>query len=64
MRIHTHCISAVLALVACGGKPTASETPNPVPYGKTIKPFHQIPASNQGCGGKAGQLRKNQITKD
>lgn len=52
MRIHTHCISAVLALVACGGKPTASETQNPESYGKTIRPFHQIPVSQEG-GGKA-----------
>ncbi|SFE37684.1 hypothetical protein [Nitrosomonas sp. Nm166] len=53
MRIHTFCISAVLALVACGGRPTAPETPNPESYGKTIQPFHQIPASDQEGRGKA-----------
>lgn len=45
--------SAVMILVACGGKPTAPETPNPDAYGKTIQPFHQIPADDQEGGGKA-----------
>ena len=58
MRIHTHCVSAVLALVACGGKPTAPETPNPESYGKTTQPLHQIPASNQEDGGKARSTEK------
>ncbi|QOJ24316.1 MAG: hypothetical protein HRU78_12235 [Gammaproteobacteria bacterium] len=46
-------VAAVLVLVACGGKPTAPETPNPDAYGKTIQPFHQIPAGDQEGGGKA-----------
>lgn len=46
-------ITAVMILVACGGKPTAPETPNPDAYGKTIQPFHQIPAGDQEGGGKA-----------
>ena len=45
-------VSAILALVACG-KPTAPETPDPEAYGKTIQPFHQIPAGDQEGGGKA-----------
>ncbi|MBS0498569.1 MAG: hypothetical protein JSR51_13140 [Proteobacteria bacterium] len=54
MRItHFLAVSAVLVLVACGGKPTAPETPNPDAYGKTIQPFHQIPADDQEGGGKA-----------
>ncbi|QOJ20240.1 MAG: hypothetical protein HRU77_05760 [Gammaproteobacteria bacterium] len=54
MRItHLLAVSAVLVLVACGGKPTAPETPNPDAYGKTIQPFHQIPADDQEGGGKA-----------
>ncbi|MBX9896178.1 MULTISPECIES: hypothetical protein [unclassified Nitrosomonas] len=46
-------VSAVLVLVACGGKPTAPESPDPDAYGKTIQPFHQIPAGDQEGGGKA-----------
>lgn len=46
-------VTAVMILVACGGKPTAPETPNPDAYGKTIQPFHQIPAGDQEGGGKA-----------
>jgi hypothetical protein len=46
-------VAAVSVLVACGGKPTAPETPNPDAYGKTIQPFHQIPAGDQEGGGKA-----------
>ncbi|MBV6448621.1 hypothetical protein [Nitrosomonas sp.] len=46
-------VSAILVLVACGGKPTAPETPNPDAYGKTIQPFHQIPSGDQEGGGKA-----------
>lgn len=54
MRIkHLFVASAVMVLVACGGKPTAPETPNPDAYGKTIQPFHQIPAGDQEGGGKA-----------
>jgi len=52
MRIHTHCVSAVLALVAGGGKPTASGIPNPESYNKTIQPLYPIPASNQKGGSK------------
>ena len=44
---------AVMLLAACGGKPTAPETPDPEAYGKTIQPFHQIPAGDQEGGGKA-----------
>lgn len=50
---HFIAVSAILVLVACGGKPTAPETPNPDAYGKTIQPFHQIPAGDQEGGGKA-----------
>ena len=46
-------VSAILALVACGGKPTVPEQPDPEAYGKTIQPFHQIPAGDQEGGGKA-----------
>ncbi|MER0171943.1 MAG: hypothetical protein DU489_15360 [Nitrosomonas sp.] len=46
-------VSAVLVLVACGGKPTAPESPDPDAYGKTIQPFHQIPSGDQEGGGKA-----------
>lgn len=54
MRIRHLCVaSAVMILVACGGKPTAPETPNPDAYGKTIQPFHQIPSGDQEGGGKA-----------
>ena len=42
-----------MLLAACGGKPTAPETPDPEAYGKTIQPFHQIPAGDQEGGGKA-----------
>lgn len=45
--------SVILSLVACGGKPTAPESPDPDAYGKTIQPFHQIPAGDQEGGGKA-----------
>lgn len=47
MRIHTLCVSAVLTLVACGGKSTAQETPNSESYGKTVQSFHQIPTGDQ-----------------
>lgn len=50
MRIHTHCVSAVLALVACGGKPTTPETPNPKSYNKTTQPFHQLAGDQKGEG--------------
>ena len=63
MRIHTLCISAVLSLVACGGKPTAPETPDPEAYGKTIQPFHKYRQVIMKAGAKPGQLKKNQITK-
>jgi hypothetical protein len=46
-------VSAVLVLVACGGKPAAPESPDPDAYGKTIQPFHQIPSGDQEGGGKA-----------
>lgn len=46
-------ISSILLLVACGGKPTAPESPDPDAYGKTIQPFHQIPSGDQEGGGKA-----------
>ncbi len=49
-------LSAVLALVACGGRPTAPETPDPDAYGKTIQPFHQIPSDDQEGGGKARSI--------
>jgi hypothetical protein len=42
----------VLMLVGCG-KPSVPETPDPSAYGKTIQPFHQIPADAQEGGGKA-----------
>lgn len=45
------------ALVACG-KPSAPETPNPEEYGKTIQPFHQIPADAQEGGGKARSIEE------
>ncbi len=45
--------SAVIALIACGGKPAAPESPDPDAYGKTIQPFHQIPSGDQEGGGKA-----------
>ncbi len=54
MRItHLLAASVVTVLVACGGKPTAPETPDPDAYGKTIQPFHQIPSGDQEGGGKA-----------
>lgn len=54
MRItHFLAASVILSLVACGGKPTAPESPNPDAYGKTIQPFHQIPAGDQEGGGQA-----------
>ena len=45
-------ILTCVALAACG-KPTAPDTANPADYGKTIQPFHQIPADAQEGGGKA-----------
>lgn len=45
-------VVTVLMLVGCG-KPSAPETPDPSAYGKTIQPFHQIPAEAQEGGGKA-----------
>jgi len=45
--------SVILTLVAYGGKPTAPESPGPAAYGKTIQPFHQIPAGDQEGGGQA-----------
>ena len=45
--------SVVIVVAACGGRPTAPETPDPDAYGKTIQPFHQIPAGDQEGGGKA-----------
>jgi len=48
-------VTAVLALVACGG-PSAPETPDPDAYGKTIQPFHQLPADDQEGGGKARSI--------
>ena len=54
MRIkHFFVVNAVLILTACGGKPTAPETPDPEAYGETIQPFHQIPSGDQEGGGKA-----------
>lgn len=41
----------ILMLAGCG-RPTAPETPDPEAYGKTIQPFHQIPAGDQEGGGK------------
>ncbi len=46
-------MAAVLILVACGGRPSAPESPDPDAYGKTIQPLHQIPAGDQEGGGKA-----------
>ena len=48
-------VTAVLALVACGGL-SAPETPDPDAYGKTIQPFHQLPADDQEGGGKARSI--------
>jgi hypothetical protein len=45
--------SVVIVVAACGGRPTAPETPDPDAYGKTIQPFHQIPSGDQEGGGKA-----------
>ena len=45
--------SVVIIVAACGGRPTAPETPDPDAYGKTIQPFHQIPSGDQEGGGKA-----------
>lgn len=50
---HLFAVLAIVALAACGGKPTAPETPDPEAYGKTIQPFHQLPAADQEGGGKA-----------
>ena len=41
--------------MACGG-PSAPETPDPDAYGKTIQPFHQLPADDQEGGGKARSI--------
>ena len=43
----------MIIVAACGGRPTAPETPDPDAYGKTIQPFHQIPSGDQEGGGKA-----------
>jgi len=42
--------SMILALAAC--KPSVPNSPDPLSYGKTIQPFHQIPAEDQEGGGK------------
>ncbi|MCP5245492.1 MAG: hypothetical protein H6937_05905 [Burkholderiales bacterium] len=49
-------LSIALILIACGGRPTAPETPDPDAYGKTIQPFHQIPSGDQEGGGKARSI--------
>ena len=49
-------LSIALILIACGGRPTAPETPDTDAYGKTIQPFHQIPSGDQEGGGKARSI--------
>ncbi|MDC8445015.1 MAG: hypothetical protein LV471_03700 [Nitrosomonas sp.] len=49
-------LSIALMLIACGGRPTAPETPDPDAYGKTIQPFHQIPSGDQEGSGKARSI--------
>jgi len=44
--------SVIVLITACGGKPTAPESPNPDSYGKTIQPSHNVPAEHQEGGGK------------
>lgn len=42
--------SMILVLAAC--KPSVPNSPDSSTYGKTIQPFHQIPAEDQEGGGK------------
>ncbi len=49
--------TVVLAFTACGG-PSAPETPDPEAYGKTIQPFHQLPAGDQEGGGKPRSIEE------
>jgi len=51
---HILLASIVLVFAACG--PTAPESPDPDAYGKTIQPFHQLPAGDQEGGGKARSI--------
>jgi len=44
---------SIILTAACGGKPTAPESPDPSTYGKTIQPSHLIPSEHQEGGGKA-----------
>lgn len=46
--------SMILAVAAC--KPSAPNSPDSSTYGKTVQPFHQIPADAQEGGGKPRQV--------
>ena len=43
-------VSMVIAVAAC--KPSVPNSPDSSSYGKTVQPFHQIPAEDQEGGGK------------
>ncbi|MFZ1852870.1 MAG: hypothetical protein WAU15_11760 [Nitrosomonas sp.] len=50
--------STIILIAACGGKPTAPESPDPSSYGKTIQPSHLIPEEHQEGGGKTVSVEK------
>jgi len=43
-------VPMIMAVVAC--KPSVPNSPDSSSYGKTVQPFHQIPAEDQEGGGK------------
>ncbi|MCC6915688.1 hypothetical protein [Nitrosomonas sp.] len=46
--------SMILAIAAC--KPSTPNSPDSSTYGKTVQPFHQIPAEDQEGAGKPKQV--------
>ncbi len=46
--------SMILAIAAC--KPSTPNSPDSSTYGKTVQPFHQIPAEDQEGEGKPRQV--------
>lgn len=50
-------VSMVMAVAAC--KPSVPNSPDSSSYGKTVQPFHQIPAEDQEGGENPDQSNRN-----